>query len=697
MEATAVQRRAAGTLARARGKVSADDLAWLGAAVCVPVMVLVIGLLAKLLADLYPEADYPFYDGWTPPKDQPEPLEAVRFLLAISFPPLLAAIVIWAGAPGRGEPRLERPVMAVQLALVVFAVLMVWRERYSISFDYAIFSPTLLPLGNLIAGAVIGLGLTALAVRWRSPRLERLRGLVAGVRAAPASIAWAVAVAATALWLLPGVITDEGVGSAGLIPIAHVPIEFDEFVAASNGRTPLVDYVPWYGSLLPIALAGWWPLFDLSITSFTVTMVTLSGLALVAVYAAFRQLAENAWYALALYVPFLATVLQPWDIAGPVREFNGSYYAVMPERYLGPFVLVWLCARHLRRGSPPLWAVFGVAGLAFFNNPEFGAAAVVALVFGLLFGSELERPVGPRLRRAALEAGAGFLGAIALACAVILVRSGELPDPELFAYPSRLVREGYTASLMSLWGFHWILYVTYAAALLTAAVRLVNRSPDRVLTGMLGFAGVFGLLTGAYFAGRSLPWQEWGLFGAWGLALALLGLTAWRTLRTTPVDSLRRVAIGAFAALAGFGVMVASIDRFPPPWQQVDRIRMDGEARYDNRDQQRFIEARTEPGEKVLMLGWELEHRIAERAGVENVSPFFGTVALLSDNETGRAIDQLEEAGGTRAFVRIQRDDYTILSDDPINTSVSALLRERGYRIVIRDPASGTYEWRRPG
>jgi hypothetical protein len=660
-------------------------------------MVLVLGLLAKSLADLYPEADYPFYDGWAPPKDQPEPLEATRFLLAIAFPPLLAALVLRFGAAGRGEPRLDRPVIAVQLALIAFAGLMIWRERYSISFDYAIFEPTLLPLGNLIAGTVIGLGLTVLALGWRSERLARIRALAGRLRAWPASIAWAAAVLATALWLLPGVITDEGIGSAGLIPVAHVPIEFDELLAASNGRTPLVDYVPWYGSLLPIALAWWWPLFDLSITSFTVTMVVLSGGALLAVYAAFRHLTENAWYALVLYVPFLATVLQPWDTDGAVREFNGAYYAVMPERYLGPLLVVWLCARRLRRGSPPLWVVFGVAGLALFNNPEFGAAALAALVVGLLFGAEREDPVGPRLRRAALEAVAGLVGAVVLACAVILIRSGELPDADLFAYPSRLVQDGYTASPMSLWGFHWVLYVTYAAALLTASVRFVNRSPDRVLTGFLGFAGVFGLLTGAYFAGRSLPWQEWGLFGAWALALAPLGLTGWRALRTTAEGSLRRVVIGAFAALAGFGVMVASIDRFPPPWEQLDRIGTDGEARFDNLDQQRFIEARTEPGEQVLMLGWELDHRIAERAGVENVSPFFGVVALLSPNETGLAIDQLEETGGTTAFVRILRSDYTIPSDDPINASVAAQLRERGYRVVARDPASGTFEWQRPG
>jgi hypothetical protein len=679
-----------------RLRLSGDELAWLGAAASALAMVVVVGLVAKPLSDFYPDADYPFYSGWSPPKHRPEPLEAVRFLLAIAFPAALAVLVLSLSSRGRGRQALELPVIGVQVALVVFVGLMFWRERTSIAFDYAIFEPSLIPPPNLVAAAVIGLAVTALALRWRSERLRGLREAVAGLGAAPAWAAALLAVIATFLWLLPGVITDAGIAEAGLIPLGHLPIEFDEFLAATNGRTPLVDYVPWYSSLTPIALSGWWPVFDLSITSFTVTMVVISGLALLAVYAAFRNLTGNAWSALALYVPFVAMALQPWDTDGAAREFNGSYYAIMPERYLGPFALVWLCARHLRRGSPPIWALYGVAGLAAFNNPEFGIPALVAVTVALPLGTKRSGPVGPWLRGAAAEAAGGLAGAVALACAVVLVRSGELPDPELFAYPSRLVREGYTASPMSLWGVHWILYVTYAAALLTAAVRHVNRSPDRVLTGLLAFAGAFGLLTGAYFAGRSLPWQLWGLFPAWGLALALLGLTAWRALRTARRDSLRRVAVGSFAALAGFGLMVASIDRFPLPWQQLDRITAAGDPPFDHLDQQRFIEERTEPGEQVLMLGWELEHRIAERAGVENVSPWLGAVVLLSANETRRAIDQLEEAGGMQAFVTIARSDFKA-EDEAIAASVGRMLRERGYRIVSRDPASETVQWRRPG
>ena len=674
-------------------RLPADELGWLGAGASAFGMVLVVGLLAKSLADLYPEADYPFYPGWVPPKDHPEPLEVVRYLLAIAFPLALAALILRRGAPGRGERRFEPLLIAAQVGLAAFVGLMAWAERRSGTFDFGSFEPSLLPDANLIAAPLIGAGLTALALRWDSNALAPLRRAAERIGSAPGWIAVALAALATVLWLLPGVITDEGAGSAGLIPVGHIPIEFDEFAAASNGLTPLVDYVPWYGSLTPIALASWWPLFDLSITSFTATMAVISTAALLAGYAALRNLTQNAWTALALYLPFLAFALQPWDTNGAVREFNGSYYAIMPERYVGPLVVLWLCARHLRRGSPPLWLLFGVAGLAAVNNPEFGAAMLVALVAALIAGRE--GPLWPWLRGAALEAAAGLAGAIVLACLVILIRSGELPHPDLFAYPSRLARHGYTAATMSLWGLHWVLYVTYGAAVVLAAARVVTGSADRVLTGLLAFAGIFGLLTGAYFAGRSLPWQLWGVFPAWGLAIALLALAGWRALRESEPASVRRIVVAAFTALTGFGLMIASIDRFPLPWQQVDRIGADGTARFDNVEQQRFIEERTEPGEKVLILGWELDHRIAERAGVQNVSPFFGVPALLGPNETERAIDQLEDAGGERAFVRILRPDYTIPSDDLIAAEVDAELRERGYVVVTRDPATGTVEWRR--
>src|SRR4029434_2052710 len=107
------------------------------------------------------------------------------------------------------------------------------------------------PPTTLIAAPLIGAALTAVAIGWDSDRVTRARAI--GPRLTRrAWIAVALAVALTLLWQLPGVITDAGLSSNGLIPSGHTPIQFDEFVAVSNGRTPLVDYAPWYNALLPL-------------------------------------------------------------------------------------------------------------------------------------------------------------------------------------------------------------------------------------------------------------------------------------------------------------------------------------------------------------------------------------------------------------------------------------------------------------
>jgi len=200
-------------------------------------------------------------------------------------------------------------------------------------------------------------------------------------------------------------------------------------------------------------------------------------------------------------------------------------------------------------------------------------------------------------------------------------------------------------------GLHIALYVTFIAAILTAAVRFVQSRENRTLTAMLAFAGVFGLLAGSYFAGRSLPWQLMLLFPTWGLALALLTWTVLGYLRSERRESLRRLALPALATMVGFGVMIASIATISPPWDEAERLSRSGASEADNAEMQRFVEQRTEPGERVLVLATGADHRLAERAGVENLSPFNTALVLLSPSEVDRALEALKEAGGTKIFI----------------------------------------------
>jgi len=680
----------------ALARPSAEDVAWLGLVPATLLLLAAFFWLAPSLAELYPSPNQTIFREWRF-EINPEPLEATRYLIAAAMPPVLAGVVLVLSTGRPARRSLDSAVIAMQLAAIAFIA---WSVAHQISVlppgaltppNY--FDRLLLSVPNLLAGVGIGLVLTALAASRAEPRLRRLRPLARAL-SGRRGIAFAAAVGLTALWLLPALVTDATVAHAGLIPGGHIPAQAEDYFAAVNGRTPGVDYIPIYVQLLPVPLAPVLSAFDSSLTSFSIIMCLLSLVALLAVYATFSQVTERPWAALALYVPFLALSLFPWDRHGSQWEFNGNYYGFLPGRYLGPFVVAWLCALSLRRRRLPAWALFVAAGLAALNNAEFGVPCLVAVIVAWSFGADRSIPLKKRVSALCIHAAAGLLMALALVLAMTLVRSGELPNPGFAVYWSTtFAREGYGLSPMPTLGLHWALYVTYAAVLLTAAVRYVRAAPDSTLTAMLAFAGTFGLLTGFYFAGRSLPYQLMLLFPVWGFALSLLTWTVTLSLRSARGDPLRlrRLILPAFATLAGFGVMVAAIDRFPLPWQQVERLSASGTAVYDRPADQRFVDAQTTPGDRVLILGAGPDHRIAERAGVVNVSPFFHAgFALISQRELERAIDFLEDDGGRKVFESVSEGVPVILTPIP---EVAEILRQRGFKRLHRDRASGLVEW----
>ena len=112
---------------------------------------------------------------------------------------------------------------------------------------------------------------------------------------------------------------------------------------------------------------------------------------------------------------------------------------------------------------------------------------------------------------------------------------------------------------------------------------------------------------------------------------------------------LRRILFPAAAALIGFGVMVGTIGRISPPWRQIDRLNETGHPLSLQRPAA-YVAAHTVPGEHVVIIGPEAEHLIADRAGVVNSSPLNGLTALFGPSEANRALDQLDDEGGTQVF-----------------------------------------------
>jgi hypothetical protein len=686
-----------GRIERLRGRlaVPADDLAWVAVTAGALFLAAAFVWFSLPLSHLYPSpthTEFPLWHGVI----APEPLEETRAIIALALPLLLAAVVVAFGTARPTGPRLDALIVPLQLGgvvLLVFAVLDQPQIGPLLNAHY--FERYLVSAPNLIAGIVIGILLTAIllrppAVRWPTS-LTNAVSRIGGWR----WLAVLIAVAATVIWLLPAVNTDDTVTRAGPLASSHIPVQGEDYFAAVNGRTPLVDYISQYANLLPILLEPLLKAVGPSITSLSISMCVLSALSMIAIYGVFAQITRSAWSALALYVPWVALSLFPWNQVGPDREFNGIYYGVFPGRYLGPFFLALLCAIALRTRRIPTYALFGFAGLAVLNNYEFGVGALLALIIAVAAGWDRAVPLRRRALDLLIEGVAGLVMAAAFVCLVTLFRTGQLPDPGLLTYFNGLfLRDSYGLEPMSSLGMHWLLYATYAAALLMAAARYVRKDPDRVLTGMLAFSSIFGLVTGMYFVGRSSQYQLMLIFPAWGFALALVAWTAARALRSVAGDRmrLRRLLIPACLALIGFGVMVAAIDRLPPPQRQIERLHAGGTAQ-DLVPAERLVESHAQPGEHVLMIGvGGPDHLVAERAGVVNVSPLNGSTSLISPAEADRSLDQLEDEGGTLVF-----DGVSGLPTGGFVFGIpefAAILRARGYRLVGADPDSGLRLWR---
>jgi hypothetical protein len=678
---------------RARFATPAADLAWLGAIAAAAVLAAAFAWLAPPLADLYPSPSQHVFQTWAV-KVNPEPLEDVRAILALATPFVVALGVLLLGTEHPARRSLDPLIVGAQIAGLALVALCVLRQPHALILAPDYLQPYLLSGPNLIAGVLIGAGITGLLLWWSGAPPKPLRPL--GRLAGRPGRVLALAALITVVFLLPAVITDATVGHNGIWTSRDVGLHAEDYLAVVNGRTPLVDYIGEYANLLPFAVAPVLGLFDSSVTAFTVLMCTLSAIALLAVFRVLVEVTRRPWLALALYAPFLALSLFPWHDDGPYRQFDGNYYAILPDRLLGPFLLAWLCALTVRGRRIPGWALFLLAGLTLVNNSEFGTGALIASVLALLAGSDRSIPLSRRLVDMGRSAAAGLAAAVAIVCAITLVRTSSFPDPALLNHYSRLVlRQSYGLLPMPSLGLHWAMYATYAGALVAAALRYVRREPHRTLTAMLAFSGAFGLISGMYYVGRSNELQLMILFPVWSLCLALVAWSAAGALRSArgETERLRRLLLPAAAALIGFGVMVSAIYRVSPPWRQVSRIQETGPSSYDLSNAQRFIESRTQPGDRVLVLGTPVDHRLADRAGVTNVSPLNSLIALISSNEAERSLDQLQDEHGTDVFEAVTELN-AINRFNPI-PEFAAIMRQRGYRLIERDPSTGIRLWRR--
>jgi hypothetical protein len=633
---------------------------------------------------LFPPVHVQFFSIWLG-LVHPKPVEETRYLMAVALTIAAAVGLARAGEPGRRpSDRILGPVAAVAKLGVVGLAVWCWRRYESANDKVGVghFRAVDVAAGALVALAVAGL------VWWR-PR--SVAAASAGTRPGAGRLVWpGLATLTTACWLLPAIFRNRNIGHALFVMWWHLEFVYGDFVATLGGRTPLVDYNAEYGSLLPLMLEPPLRALGPSVGAFTGLMCLLTLAALVAVERALALISRSEALAFGLYLPFLAAGFFTEYRGGTERFYFANYFAVFPLRYLGPYLLLWLCARHLRGRSPgsATW-LFAVGALATLNDVEFGLPALAATVVALAAAAPRDRPIRAWLAPLARSAALGVAGALAVVVAGLWVRTGQLIEPgRLTRYAQLFGRAGFGEVPTPTIGLHLVVYATFVATLTLAALRHRGGADDRALTGVLAFAGVFGLGAGSYYMGGSNPSQLIGVFSAWALAVALLALVAVRALADWRLGRAARPPLfAAAAALLLAGLLATALTQFPAPWTQLRRI--DARAAqqpYDRTAASAFVRRTARPGEPVVVLEG-LGPLIAHAAGVENVSPYSEVWAVWSEEQLREIVDALRRAHGTRFY----------LGRAGTAPGIPVSLTRAGFARVAYDPPSELTEWRRPG
>jgi hypothetical protein len=654
-------------------QLSVSEIAWLALLPCALATLAAIVVLGPLLGRLlFEPTGVPVYPG-VPVR--PEPTEHGRYAMALLGAALLAgAIAVGSRRRIALPPALVRPaVVAIQAATLLFLLMCTLTPYDTVAnllgievWPIKFFRPA-----TLLTGVLFALLLTA-ALR-STAVVERVRGWAREDRRKLIGCG-AVATLYTADWLLRAINFDSTIGNAFNLNLLEW--ELTEPFAILNGRTTLVDFHAVYSQLWSYAGAATLWAFGATLGTWTIAMALASGLVMLAVFAILRRVTDSAVLALALYLPTLAVAY--WVLGTPSQGTSiVQVFSIWPIRYGGPFLLAWLTARHLAGDAPRRpWPLFLVAGLVLINNLEFGLGALLATCVAC--ASVAPPRAWPRL---ASRAALGLLGAAAAVSALTLVRAGSLPHFGLIAeFPRLFGIEGWGALPMPALGMHLMFYGTYVGAVGLATVRAVRAERDALLTGMLMWAGTFGLIGAGYYVGRSEGGTFLCLFPAWIFALVLLLVAIARGL----LDAGRLPELPELAVMFGFGLAIAALPNTPLPWRQVDRLQTPAPTQvFKQPAATRFVAARTERGEHVAILAL-LGHRLAHDLGLVNVSPYSTVEAVRTPEQLAVVLHTLDRERIDQVFVRTPESS---IGEDVGNLeAVYQGLAGAGFKVASQEP-----------
>lgn len=615
--------------------LSAAEIAWTVIVPCaLPVLASALLLGPALGRALFPRGfDVLWPSTWWEAGGHPEPAKHARYLIATALPFLVIAVMLLGlRREWRLSPRVTRTVVAAsQLAVVAVVAFGFLGQQGTISFG-ALASPPrpVFGLPTLAAAAAL---LTVTLIVLREGRLAAWIGRLSRETMARRWAGAALAVAIAALWMQEVVMSDRLVEDHGLFNWT-----LNDAFAVLDGRTPLVDYHLIYGKLMPYPAALVLAAFGASGLVYTLLLMVLNVLALVAVYAVLRRIVGGSLLALGAFAPFVAL--------SDLRHI-AIQAGLWPMRYGFAYPVAWLLGRHVDGRRPRhAWVLFLLGGLAAINSMEFG--------LGVLGGSVLAivcvRP--PRTRRAALRlTGAlvgGTFGSIALVSILTLARAGRLPEPAgLTEWPRIFTNLGWFELPVPVASLHLAVFATFMAAIVLAAVRAIGADQDAVLTAMLMWAGVVGLAGGNYYAGRAEDGKLTALLSVWGFVLVLLTIACVRSLTAR---SWRSPRVAELLVLLGFAVAVCTTIHVPSPVAHLRKLAYTSHPLGYRPAAERFIRERTHRGEKVAVMLPEGD-RIAYDLGLDDVSPYGFMNAIVTRRQMQTLIDAVRREGVRKIFL----------------------------------------------
>tara|TARA_B110001454_G_scaffold219057_1_gene249638 strand:- start:81087 stop:83141 length:2055 start_codon:yes stop_codon:yes gene_type:complete len=617
----------------------------------------------------------------------PEPLEQLRYLLAISVVPSIFFIFCFF-MHNRGnsseQTALEYKIWAclavlAQASLTIFVISMSTHEQLSLK---AYFSDAEIKFSS---------GITLIALFLIVKYRKNLLSWNEQSKIVPISIGIIFSIP----WLSTCIFTKDNLGGANFTVASHIHHYTSEILAVMSGKTPMVDYFPQYQSLLSYFLLPYFKFFGFSILSFTSVMAGMSLASLFSVFYVLKVLTNGWWRALILFLPFVAiSFYSTFENTPPQPLHAFNYFAMWPLRYFLPcliFSMLVFCLRSNFRFRFLL--LFFLGGIATINNIDHGLPALIGGLVAFLMVILVQMKNRDLAFNLVLQFVVGLVlsfGAIAL---FNFIRAGSPGDLFNLSFQRIFAVYGFFMLPAPYFGVHWLPYLTFMASLLSGvylAFTQPNADPTTQLKiALLSYLGIFGPGAMMYYVGRSHPLVLISIFPIWALTVMVLGwiyfeyFTKLKTIKNVylsivPMAILLFFYFLFFTQILKMPSLISELKRY----QEHDRKNAVIESVEEIKA---IIQPKIAKKENVLLL-FPYGDLVAQELGVRNVSPYSLVYSIFLKTQILQMMEAAKKYDVAKIALLSPKKSYK--NDNPFR-EWRERFQEYGFRSTFKNEIDG--------